>query len=584
MPFISTIGGGSAQGFGRSVSQEIFPFAAASTTQSTDTTYTIGGIEYQSHTWLQANQSGNSITFTSSSGNGHVNADVLLIAGGGGGGGTQNTGSNGYGGGGGAGGVIIRSGYNFSLAQYDISVGAGGAGNTGNSSGTNGTNSTIDLNGGSTVLASYGGGGGGWTNDRDQQGNSTTQKSTPGDGGSTGGAGGGDYQGYTDGGQGNLYGQGHRGGRGTGNVQGDYGGSGGGANAGGADGTDNIGMVNQFDTSTTEGADSRGLGNAYRNGGIVKYAGGGNGYYSGIQGTNYGGGNGQSGASGLAGTANTGGGGGGGTAGTGGGAGGSGICVIRYPIALVDTSSDMSQLQSLSAGTNTIATTNGTGSLSLTVVDYNGRKWAKIPWGTETSGGIDGGHWFSNDLFSVHTYGNSNKGISMDSSNRWRSGFCNVTADNNTNQMTSSVIFHFGIRYRYIKTYVTGIRSYTSNSVGKLNCDWGAENGNAGHFADDLGGGHGDHPGWIIGWDFNGDEPRYKQISGNTSSAGWIGGSGGWTGGEAGDVTRSFTADIHDCGVDSRGDGLYKHDKAGLLASGGSQEFYRHNSGYFLIS
>ena len=364
-------------------------FGDATTTQSTDLTYTIGGIQYRSHTWLQANQSGNSITFTKDSGNGNVQADVLLIAGGGGGGGTQNTGSNGYGGGGGAGGVIIRSGYNFGLQQYSISVGAGGAGNSGNNSGINGTNSTIDVTGGSTILASIGGGGGGWTDDRA---GSQTNKSTPGNGGSTGGAGGGDYQGYTDGGQGNPDGQGHRGGRGTGNTQGDYGGSGGGANAGGADGTDNLGMVNQFDTSITDGADGRGVGNAYRSGGITKYAGGGNGYYSGIQGTNYGGGEGNSGGAGNAGTANTGGGGAGGTGGQGGGAGGSGICIIRYPIAVDDTSSDMSTLQSLSAGTHNIATTNGTGSISLTVVDYNGRKWAKIPWGTETSGGIDGGH------------------------------------------------------------------------------------------------------------------------------------------------------------------------------------------------
>ncbi len=558
-------------------------FGNSTTTQSTDLQYTVGGITYQSHTWLQANQSGNSITFTNSSGNGNVQADVLLIAGGGGGGGTQGTNSNGYGGGGGAGGVIIRSGYNFSLAQYNVSVGAGGAGNSGSNSGGNGTNSTIDLNGGSTVLASIGGGGGGWTNDRAASG-STTQKSTPGNGGSTGGAGGGDYQGYTDGGQGNPAGQGHRGGRGTGNTSGDYGGSGGGANAGGSDGTDSIGMVNQFNTGTTEGADGRGVGNAYRSGGISKYAGGGNGYYGSGIAVGYGGGDGNASSAGSAGTANTGGGGGAGTSGNGGAAGGSGICVIRYPIALVDKSSDISELQSLTAGTHTIATTNGTGSLSLTIVDYNGRKWAKIPWGTETSGGIDGGHWFSNDLFSVHTYGNTNKGLSMDGSNRWHSEWCNVTGDNNTNEMTSAVIFHFGIRYRYIKTYCTGIQSHTSNSSGKLNCDWGAENGSAGHFADNLGGGYGDHPGWIVGWDFNGDEPRYKQISGNTGSGGWTGGSGGWTTGEAGNVTRSFTADIHDCGADARGDGLYKHDKAGLLASGGSQEWYRHNSGYFLIS
>lgn len=558
-------------------------FGDATTSQSTDATYTIGGITYKSHTWL-GTSSGNSITFTNSSGNGNVQADVLLIAGGGGGGGTQGTNSNGYGGGGGAGGVIIRSGFNFGLQQYDIFVGGGGAGNTGSNSGSNGTNSTIDISGGSTVLASIGGGGGGWTNDRNSAGTATS-KSTPGNGGSTGGAGGGDYQGYTDGGQGFTGGQGHRGGRGTGNVQGDYGGSGGGANEGGADGTDSIGMVNMFSTGTTEGAGGRGIGNAFRSGGIAKYAGGGNGYYGAVAGQSYGGGNGQSSSSGLAGTANTGGGGGGGTSGNGGGAGGSGICVIRYPIALVDQSSDMSQLQNLTAGTHSIATTNGTGSLSLEVVEYNGRKWAKIPWGTESSGGIDGGHWFSNDLFSVHTYGNSNKGISMDGNNRWRNNItCRNTADNNTNACSSQVIFHFGIRYRYIKTYCTEVQSHTSTGSVITNCDWGDQTSSPAEHSADHSGSFGDHPGWIIGWDFNGDEPRYKAISGNTSSSGWIGGSGGWTGGEAGNVTRSFTADIHDCGEDSRGDGLYKHDKAGLLIAGGYAEFYRHNSGYFLIS
>ena len=43
-------------------------FGDANTSQSTDLTYTVGGITYRSHTWT-GTSSGNNITFTNSSGN-----------------------------------------------------------------------------------------------------------------------------------------------------------------------------------------------------------------------------------------------------------------------------------------------------------------------------------------------------------------------------------------------------------------------------------------------------------------------------------------------------------------------------------
>ena len=46
-------------------------FGDATTSQSNDATYTIGGITYKSHTWT-GTSSGNNITFTNSSGNGNV--------------------------------------------------------------------------------------------------------------------------------------------------------------------------------------------------------------------------------------------------------------------------------------------------------------------------------------------------------------------------------------------------------------------------------------------------------------------------------------------------------------------------------
>ena len=570
MPFLSTRGGGSAAGFGFGLSAA-GSFSDATVTGASTTEYTVGGIKYRSHAFLTVGSS-STINLTGAN-NGYGLYDVMIVGGGGGGGGTQGTGSNGYGGGGGAGGVILREKFRIADGNYGVVVGNGGAGNTSGNPGSNGGNSSL------FSLTSQGGGGGGWTNDNA----GTIQVGST--GASGGGAAGGDTGGYRQGGE-NVDGQGHNGGQGTGNTAGDYGGNGGGACEAGADGTDSVGMVSRVSGAqgqTINGVRSAGLGNSFRDGGINPYAGGGTGF-TGINGS-YGGGGGNGDNSGGAdnGSPNTGGGGGGGTGGSGGAAGGSGIIVVRYPIEIIDTSSDMSQLQSLSAGTHTIATTNGTGSMSLTVVDVDGRKWAKIPWGTETSGSINGGHWYSNRLYSVHTFGNWKKNIYSDSSDRWT----NDIEENGPNGGTSQVIFNVGIRYRYIQVHCTGIQSHTSSGSGAANCDWGAETGATGRFSDDLSGGFGDHPGWITGWDFDGTtgEPRYRMISGNSSSGSWISGSAnGWGTGEVGNVTRNFSTPTIDVGADPLGNGIYKHDKVGLLIAGGSAEYYRHNNGYFLIS
>ena len=61
-------------------------------------------------------------------------------------------------------------------------------------------------------------------------------------------------------------------------------------------------------------------------------------------------------------------------------------------------------IYNLSAGTHSIATTNGTGTMSLTIVEQDGRKWAKIPWGSESSGSIDGGHGNLMIIFCSHLW------------------------------------------------------------------------------------------------------------------------------------------------------------------------------------
>ena len=571
MPFLSTRGGGSATGFGFGVGGLGGGFTDATVSGASTLEYTVGGIKYRSHAFLTV---GNSATINFTGGDeGYGMLDIMCVAGGGGGGGTQNTNSNGFGGGGGAGGCILREKMRIADGNYSVTVGNGGAGNTSGNPGSNGGNSSI------FSLTAIGGGGGGWTNDN----NGTIQNGSS--GGSGGGAAGGDTGGYRSPG-GFSDGQGHCGGEGTGNTAGDYGGNGGGATEAGADGTDSVGMVSRITGAqgqSINGTESAGVGNSFRDGGVSGYAGGGTGY-TGINGSyGGGGGNGDNSGGADAGTANTGGGGGGGTGGSGGASGGSGIVVVRYPIEIVNNTSDMAYLQNLSAGTHSIATTNGTGSMSLTIVEQDGRKWAKIPWGTETSGGINGGHWKANRLYSVHTFGSHRKGIYSDSSDRWT----NDIEANGPNVGSSQVIFNIGIRYQYCKIYCTAIQSHTGTSSGIPNPDWGSESGSAGRFSADLSGSFSDHPGWITGWDFDSStgEPRYKMISGEQSSGAWIAGStGGWNAGEAGNVTRSFTSATINIGPDPRGDGLYKHDKVGLLIAGGQSEYYRHNSGYFLIS
>lgn len=268
-------------------------------TGGTESTYTLGGIVYKSHTFTSSG------TFTAES-SGSV--DILVIAGGA-------SGANDHGGGGGAGGYRA---FNHSLTaqSYSILVGAGGPSapavrGSVNTHGNAGTNSSA------MGVTSLGGGGGG----------DYTHDSAGDSGGSGGGAGGTGAVGVGTSGQGNN--------GGTGTHSPNYqGGGGGGASAVGAN------------SSGLYPNGGSGSSNSLRTGSNITYAGGGggNGSYGG--GGQYGSGGSGGGGNGAnqsviatAGTVNTGSGGGGGaryTTDGGGnqsgpsGAGGSGIVIIRY--------------------------------------------------------------------------------------------------------------------------------------------------------------------------------------------------------------------------------------------------------------
>jgi mucin-19 len=88
-----------------------------------------------------------------------VTADILVV---GGGGASGRSGSN-PGAGGGGGGVLLQSAYSLSVANYDITVGAGAAA-SGASHGLNGGSSKVSLSG-SDLIVAFGGGGGAAPND-----------------------------------------------------------------------------------------------------------------------------------------------------------------------------------------------------------------------------------------------------------------------------------------------------------------------------------------------------------------------------------------------------------------------------------
>jgi len=561
MPFLSTLGGGSAKGF-KSAGQGGIPFAASGGDSVTQ--YTSGGKTWTSHTFLQSG------TFQVTSGSNNV--EVLIVAGGGGGG-CDNAG------GGGAGGLLYYgtetpktpngSAIAVSTGSYQINVGLGGNGHTGASDGST-TGGARSQNGGDSSafgFTAFGGGGG--------------ASSDPGAGAANNGGSGGGNTGNTEnpsGGSGastssGTSGQGFGGGQGSG--------SGGGGGGGGA------AQAGQNGSGTNGGAGGQGLQYAIRNGTGTYYAAGG---YGGNENNQYGG---QTAVNGIGGVTNTGsssrptdgatntGSGGGGathTSGTPAGHGGSGIVVIRYlPSVGGSGGASMDEWQDVGAGVYDIPTTNGQSVMNLEIVSLDGRKWAKIPYGTiATLGTWNGASWISSNAYTLYNFGSNNNGnLYADGSARW-------TNDNEAtgpNQGSKQVILNVGIAYRYVKVVCDNIQSHTSNSSGGLNCDWGPETGATGVPSADLSGGFGDHPFWITGWDESGGTSRYRGISGNSGSGSWVAGSsGGWSTGEAGNVSRSFTSGTIDTGAN------YIHDKVGLGIAGGASEYYRHNAGYFLIS
>ena len=247
------------------------------------TTYTLSGVTYQVHTFLQSQSFILLIDKT---------VDILLVAGGGGGGRYS---ANGVGGGG-AGGMVVGSNISILHGLYAINIGGGGAGYTSNTNGGKGSDSTIVLGSVDTVTAK--GGGAGYYDNGSGHTNYANGGSAGGGGNNTTHNGVGTQDNQTLNSQ-TLTGHGNGS---AAPANGGYGAGGGGA--GGAGGN----------AAVTPQLGGVGLANNFRTGSNITYAAGGD----------------SAGSTFRNGPANTGDGGTGGYATS--GQGGSGICVIRYQI------------------------------------------------------------------------------------------------------------------------------------------------------------------------------------------------------------------------------------------------------------
>ena len=236
------------------------------------------------------------------------------------------------------------------------------------------------------------------------------------------------------------------------------------------------------------------------------------------------------------------------------------------------TSNNLSDWQGMPAGNYNIVTTHGT-TINVEMVVQDGRNWIKIPWGTENTNGSTSATYFWTNNVTYNNFGSiSNGSLARDGSNRFNNDNENSGPNNNSKQVSHDI----GVYYRYSRVYCTAVQSHTGTASGIPNPDWGAEGTSGVSVTSDLSGGYSDHPFWFVGHSNNGTD--YRTVSGNTGSGHWISGSsGGWTSGEAGNVTRSFTSGTVDGG---------SHDfrSVGLGIAGGRAEYYRHNSGYFLLS
>ena len=170
MPFLQTLGGGSAKGFRvKTVGQGIVAVGGIETS--------VGG--YKIHTF---NYTGSNQTFSVSDGG---NVEMLVVAGGGGGGGDNSGGRWSYGGLLYYGAEAPNAGSFITVAPgtYNINVGAGGSGSPAvNTAASNGGDTTVS--GPGVSITAIGGGGLGGTGN-------TAAEHNGGNGGSGGGAAGG---------------------------------------------------------------------------------------------------------------------------------------------------------------------------------------------------------------------------------------------------------------------------------------------------------------------------------------------------------------------------------------------------------
>ena len=200
--------------------------------------------------------------------------------------------------------------------------------------------------------------------------------------------------------------------------------------------------------------------------------------------------------------------------------------------------------------------------------------FAKIPTGTSSITGSDvTSATLTNSNFHTKYFdGDANSNASelvFDASNR----ISNIGNNSAINASIGYILFDLGIPFRRSFIELT-VQSPNGTGSGATNPDWTDTADTTGWTAGNLSAGSTDYPFAVVPTN---DTNQFRTLSGNTTNNSSTIASGGWTDGEAGNVTRSWTSTVIDCGQAA------ERTQFGFGFAGWGGEEYRFNEGFWYL-
>lgn len=206
--------------------------------------------------------------------------------------------------------------------------------------------------------------------------------------------------------------------------------------------------------------------------------------------------------------------------------------------------------------------------------------FAKIPTGTSTiaGSGVTSATLTNSNFYTKYYNGAASSNASdlvFDASNR----FSNIgNSASSPNSALGYILFDLGIPFRRSFVNLT-VQTSTASGSGATNADWNNTADQTGWTAGNLtysglGASTPDFPFAVVP---DNDTNTFRYLNGNTTNNSSAIASGGWTQGESGNVTRSWTSTVFDCGQAA------ERTKFGFGMAGFGGEEYRFNEGFWYL-